>query len=136
MLNMTLGVCLYITPHCTDAYIMRTWSDALFHQKRNVHATKISNEFTVVGLMRLNTSAEKNQQSLKRYFVCSTRTSKNHHSYSFQNISAQSDQYLHSFLSRTIRTWNLLPQDIVTVPSPGSFRLKLVKSIKDGLILI
>ena len=49
---------------------------------------------------------------------------------------AQSDQYLHSFLPRTIRTWNLLPQDIVSAPSPDSFRSKLVKSIKDGTIVI
>ena len=59
---------------------------------------------------------------LPPYVMKPQRISKNHHSHSFQNIRAQSDQYLHSFLPRTIRTWNLLPQDIVTAPSPDSFR--------------
>ena len=45
---------------------------------------------------------------LPPYVMKPTRTSKNHHSHSFQNIRAQSDQYLHSFLPRTIRTWNHL----------------------------
>ena len=49
--------------------------------------------------------------------------SKEHHSHSFRNIRAQSDQYLHSFLPRTIWTWNLLPQDIVTAPSPDSLKV-------------
>ena len=73
---------------------------------------------------------------LPPYVMKPQRISKNHHSHSFQNIRAQSDQYLHSFLPRTIRTWNLLPQDIVTAPSPDSFRSRLVKSIKDGTIVI
>ena len=73
---------------------------------------------------------------LPLYVIKPPRTSKNHHSHSFQNNRAQSDQYLHSFLPRTIRTWNLLPQDVVTAPSPDSFRSKLVKSIKDGTIVI
>ena len=73
---------------------------------------------------------------LPPYVMKPPRTSKNHHSHSFQNIRAQSDQYLHSFLPRTAGTWNLLPQDIVTAPSPDSFRSRLVKSIKDGTIVI
>ena len=71
---------------------------------------------------------------LPLYVIKPPRASKNHHSHSFQNIRAQSDQYLHSFLPRTIRTWNLLP--LVAAPSPDSFRSKLVKSIKDGTIVI
>ena len=41
---------------------------------------------------------------LPQYVIKPPRASKNHHSHSFQNIRAQSDQYLHSFLPRTIRT--------------------------------
>ena len=48
---------------------------------------------------------------LPQYVIKPPRASKNHHSHSFQNIRAQTDQYLHSFLPCTIRTWNLLPQD-------------------------
>ena len=66
---------------------------------------------------------------LPPYVIKPPRASKNHHSHSCQNIRAHSDQYLHSFLPRTIRTRNLLTQDIVTAPSPDSFRSKLVKSI-------
>ena len=73
---------------------------------------------------------------LPPYVMKLQRISKNHHSHSFQNIRAQSDQYLHSFLPRTIRTWNLLPQDIGTAPSPDSYRSRLIKSIKDGTIVI
>ena len=73
---------------------------------------------------------------LPPYVIKPPRTSKNHHSHSFQNIRAQSDQYLHSFLPRTTRTWNLLPQDIVSAPSPDSFRSRVVKSIKDGTIVV
>ena len=73
---------------------------------------------------------------LPPYVIKPPRTSNNHHSHSFQNIRAQSDQYLHSFLPRTTRTWNLLPQDIVSAPSPDSFSSKLVKSIKDGTIVV
>ena len=76
------------------------------------------------------------RHTLPPYVIKPTRTSKNHHSCSFQNIRASTDQYLHSFLPRTIRTWNLLPEEIVTAPSPDSFRSQLVKSIKDSTIVI
>ena len=69
------------------------------------------------------------------YVIKPPRASKNHHSHSFQNIRAQSDQYLHSFLPRTIISWNLLPQYSYSTIA-RQLRSKLVKSIKDGTIVI
>ena len=101
-------------------------------ERRNVHVLSAWAKCPVV----VKSVHKHHRLELPQYVIKPPRASKNHHSHSFQNIRAQSDQYLHSFLPRTIRTWNLLPQDIVAAPSPDSFRSKLVKSIKDGAIVI
>ena len=120
-------------------YVMRDWD-----RHTSVSEMKLTLGWCTLQKRRLvnrhsffNNSVHKyHRLELQPYVTKPARTSKKHHSYSFQSIRAQSDQYLHSFLPRTIRTWNLLPQDTVTAPSPDTFRSRRVKSIKDGTIVI
>ena len=73
---------------------------------------------------------------LPSYVVKPNRTSKSHHSYNFQHVRARTDQYMYSFLPRTIKAWNMLPQNVVDASTPDSFRSRLIKGIKDGTIVV
>ena len=120
-------------------YVMQDWGrqTSVSQIKSSLGWCTLQERRLVNRLASFHKSVHKHHRlELPQYVIKPPRASKNHHSHSFQNIRAQSDQYLHSFLPRTIRTWNLLPQDIVAAPSPDSFRSKLVKSIKDGTIMI
>ena len=120
-------------------YVMQDWGrqTSVSQIKSSLGWCTLQERRLVNRLASFHKSVHKHHRlELPQYVIKPQRASKNHHSHSFQNIRAQSDQYLHSFLPRTIRTWNLLPQDIVAAPSPDSFRSKLVKSIKDGTIVI
>ena len=120
-------------------YVMQDWDrhTSVSQMKLLLGWCTLQERRLVNRLSFFHKSVHKNHTlELPPYVMKPPRTFKNHHSHSFQNIRVQSDQYLHSFLPRTIRTWNLLPQNIVTAPSPDSFRSRLVKSIKDGTIVI
>ena len=70
--------------------------------------------------------------SLPPYVTRQKRASKNHHTYSYHTLRARTDAYLHSFLPRTIRAWNMLPQEIVLAPSPESFRAQLANKLRSN----
>ena len=56
-------------------------------------------------------------------------------SYSHRHRFTQSDSS-HSFLPRTIRAWNNLPQEIILAPSPESFRAQLANKLKSNQITL
>ena len=66
------------------------------------------------------------------------RATKNHHTYSYHTLRlrARTDAYLHSFLPRTIRAWNILHQEIVLAPSPESFRAQLANKLRSNQITL
>ena len=74
--------------------------------------------------------------SLPPYVTRQKRASKNHHTYSYHTLRARTDAYLHSFLPRTIRAWNILPQEIVLAPSPESFRAQLANTSRSNQITL
>ena len=74
--------------------------------------------------------------SLPPYVTRQKRASKNHHTYSYHTLRARTDAYLHSFLPRTIRAWNMLPQEIVLAPSPESFRAQLANKLRSNQITL
>ena len=74
--------------------------------------------------------------SLPPYVTRQKRASKNHHTYSYHTLRARTDAYLHSFLPRTIRVWNMLPQEIVLAPSPESFRAQLANKLRSNQITL
>ena len=43
----------------------------------------------------------------------------------FDEITAKTDTYLQSFLPKTVRKWNKLPQEIVSAPNHNQFRAKI-----------
>ena len=43
----------------------------------------------------------------------------------FDEITAKTDTYLQSFLPKTVRKWNKLPQEIVSAPNHNQFRTKI-----------
>ena len=55
------------------------------------------------------------------------RLSRNMHTLSYQIPSAQHDYRKFSFLPRTVKEWNNLPPDIVTVGTPDAFRAQVSK---------
>ena len=53
-----------------------------------------------------------------------------------QLLRANIDLYRFSYYPRTIRTWNLLPSEIVAAQTIASFTAALTKAINDGRIVI
>ena len=70
------------------------------------------------------------------YIVKPVRRMKSHHTYSFQNLRSRTDAYAYSFLPRTVRGWNQLPEEIASQSKPATFRTKLVKAIKDKKLIL
>jgi hypothetical protein len=56
------------------------------------------------------------------YITKPTRDTRNFHPLRYRQVSTRINQYQHSFLPRTIRDWNALPDELLECPSLEAFR--------------
>ncbi len=70
------------------------------------------------------------------YITTQSSSRRHHHSHMFDLLRANIDLYRFSYYPRTIRTWNLLPSEIVSAQTIASFTAALTKAICDGRIVI
>ena len=61
----------------------------------------------------------------ENYLLPCIRLTRHQHSIPFQIPCSNTDYHLHSFFPRTIRTWNNLPNNVVTAPSLDTFKNRL-----------
>ena len=74
--------------------------------------------------------------SIPSYVQIPQRQSKGHHEYSFVNIKTHTDSYRCSFFPRTIRSWNLLPQNIINTANVNQFKSSLWDAITHKNIIV
>ncbi|KAJ8038699.1 hypothetical protein HOLleu_16195 [Holothuria leucospilota] len=58
------------------------------------------------------------------------RPSRHHHSNSFLHIPTNKDCYKYSFFPRTVRDWNLLPQNITDLEDPKQFKSAALRILR------
>ena len=73
---------------------------------------------------------------LPTYIEKPTLRTRGQHSKSFINIRATTDSYKFSFIPRSLRCWNLLPEGLVTAPSADQFKNMLWRKIEEGSIMV
>ena len=60
------------------------------------------------------------------------RSTRNHHSQSFIQLSTGPNYYNNSFFPRSVREWNSLNDQIVLAPSSNAFKCKLLESLRSN----
>ncbi|XP_072047020.1 uncharacterized protein [Amphiura filiformis] len=55
-----------------------------------------------------------------------TRTTRRSHSKAFIEVQTTKDCYKHSFLPRTLKEWNSLPEEIVNIEDPKQFKTQVI----------
>jgi len=60
------------------------------------------------------------------------RSTRNHHSQSFIQLSTGPNYYNNSFFPRTVREWNSLNDQIVLAPSSNAFKCKLLELLRSN----
>ena len=74
--------------------------------------------------------------SLPQYVTIQNRASTNLHTYSYHTLRARTDACLHSFLSRSIRASNILPQERVLAPITRELQSQLANILRSDQITL
>ena len=64
------------------------------------------------------------------------RPTRTHHKYNYNLIRAQTDAYLYSYLPKTIKAWNSLPNNISNTTDIDSFRTILLNDMRNGNVQV
>ena len=64
------------------------------------------------------------------------RPTRTHHKYNYNLIRAQTDAYLYSYLPKTIKAWNSLPNNISNTTNIDSFRTILLNDMRNGNVQV
>ena len=66
--------------------------------------------------------------------IPSDRRTRKNHDFTYRHIAATKDTYKFSFFPYTITQWNLLPSQVVTVPTVEAFREQLTPAVLSTLM--
>ena len=64
------------------------------------------------------------------------RPTRTHRKYNYNLIRAQTDAYLYSYLPKTIKAWNSLPNNISNTTDIDSFRTILLNDMRNGNVQV
>ena len=107
------------SPHSSVTEMLKDLGWESLEDRRTVNRLAIFHKARL-GLLALPIN---NLQPVRRF-------SRYHHSNSFINISTNKDCYKFSFFPRTVREWNLLPQNITDIEDPKQFKNSALRFLR------
>ncbi len=79
---------------------------------------------------------ELHKLELPSYITTQNSSRRHHHSHMFDIPRANIDLYRFSYYPRTIRAWNLLPDEVIAAQTIAAFTVALTKAISEGRIVL